>query len=184
MTKYHHTEIPKPQTKSKKIWSRVKKYGLHATSISGAIVTAITIYYFIQINHKHPDLTGEWTFQFIMHLSPTTKHKGLQNSYNISIRQSGSRNEIVEGNGNSFAVAGSSDSAYVSDYLVIIGSKFDDDSLLLNYNLVSHSEIISNGVIKLLIMPKGKDRYDGLFYDSANDTLGAVMAYRKLCIKG
>ncbi len=183
MTEDYNTETPMPKSEHRKFWNRIKKIGLYATSIAGAIVTIIAIFDFIQGNHKHHDLTGAWHFQFTLHPPLAIELKGLQENYNISIRQSGSRNEIVQGSGNYCAESGNPDSAHFTDHLIIVGSKFDDDSVLLNYDRLNHSEVISNGVIKFGIIPKKDGRYNGFFYDSADDTIGTVKAYRRLCIR-
>ena len=169
-------------TERKKFWNRIKKYSIYYTSIAGAIATAIVIYNFIQTNHKRPDLTGEWLFHFSVSL-PTAELRGLQGNYNISIRQSGSRNEILEGSGNHCADSSHPDSVHFANHLIIVGSKFDDDSLLLNYDLLNHSEVMSNGVIKFGINAQKDGCYSGSFYNSTDDIVGTLKASRILYIK-
>jgi hypothetical protein len=172
-----------PPTKGSSFWSRIKKYGLYATSIGGAIVIIITIYDFIHGNQKHPDLSGEWHFQFFAKHTAALAN-GPGENYCVSVKQSGTRNEIVEGSGNYCNESADTVPVYVNGHLVIMGSKFDDDSLLLNYDVVNHAEITSNGVIILGIHPQSDGYYRGFFYESADDMMDSVIAIRKLYIKG
>src|SRR5438067_1333436 len=93
-------KIPESKVTGKNLWIRTKKYSVYAVSIIGALATCIVIVRFILDNHKHPDISGEWRFKFSIANTDSINLKGLQRFYDVSLRQSGTRNENVEGSGN------------------------------------------------------------------------------------